>query len=151
IIIVNSSSPLAAGFPNGPLTVTTSPQTFSVGTPVGAHVVATSAPDPTQTPQQALIYYYEKGEKDANKNVIPARRLFFFLQDNTAAALNAAGMKLFDGAVDYAMAVQPVASTNAPTVPMLWTVGVHDNGWPFTAANPGNGGGPNTTFVQENG
>ena len=34
---------------------------------------------------------------------------------------------------------------------LLWTVGLNDNGWPFNAANPGNGGGPNTTFVQEAG
>src|SRR5688500_4534937 len=34
---------------------------------------------------------------------------------------------------------------------LLWTVGANDNGWPFTAQNPGDGGGPNTTFVQEAG
>src|SRR6266404_2222801 len=42
--------------------------------------------------------------------------------------------------------------TNAPpALPLLWTCGVHDNGWPFNAANPGTGGGANTSFVQENG
>lgn len=34
---------------------------------------------------------------------------------------------------------------------LLWTVGLDDNAWPFTAAAPGNGGGANATFVQENG
>src|SRR5688572_1160936 len=29
---------------------------------------------------------------------------------------------------------------------LVWTVGLNDNGWPV-----GNGGGPNATFVQENG
>ena len=38
-----------------------------------------------------------------------------------------------------------------PRVTFPWTVGLDDDGWPFTAANPGSGGGPNTTFVQENG
>jgi len=36
-------------------------------------------------------------------------------------------------------------------VPLIWSVGLNDNTHPFTAANPGNGGGTNTTFVQENG
>jgi hypothetical protein len=31
----------------------------------------------------------------------------------------------------------------------LWTVGLDDNGWPFNAQSPGNGGGPNASFVQE--
>jgi len=35
--------------------------------------------------------------------------------------------------------------------PFPWTVGLHDNGWPCTAATPCTGGGPNANFVQENG
>jgi hypothetical protein len=106
--------------------------------------VATSASDPSQ----AVIFHYQKGEKNSLTNgfITPARRVFFFLQDNTAAALNAAGTKLFDAAVDFAMGVEPAGNTNAPVVPMLWTCGLHDNGWP-----QGTGGGPNTSFVQENG
>jgi hypothetical protein len=144
IDIVNSSSPLAAGFPTGLLTVTTSPQTISQGTPVGAHIVATSAADPTQ----AVIYYYEKGETGylTNGFTMPARRVFFFLQDDTAAALNAAGTNLLNAAVDFALALQSVANTNAPTVPVLWTVGQKDNGWPQST-----GGGANASFVQETG
>jgi hypothetical protein len=147
INIVNASSPLAAGFPAGLLTVTTSPQTFSVGTPVGAHIVANSAPDATQPPQ-ALIYYYEKLEKGAatNNYVMPERRVFFFLQDNTAANLNAAGTALFDAAVDFAMR-PPAFSTNGTTLPFLWTCGMYDNAQPTGLT----GGGPNTAFVQENG
>ncbi len=145
IKIVNASSPLAAGFPAGLLTVTTSPETVSQGTPVGAHIVATLAGDPTQ----AVLYYYEKGEKGASTNnyVMAARRVFFFLQDNTAAVLNAAGFKLFDAAVDFAIGVQPNGNTNAPTVPMLWTAGIKDNAQPVNLT----GGGPNAAFVQETG
>ena len=148
INIVDAKSPLAAGYPAGLLTVTTSPQTFSVGTPVGAHIVANSAPDPTQSPQ-ALLYYYEKGDKGAatNSYTMPARRVFFFLQDNTAAALNAAGTKLFDAAVDFALGSGSGPSTEPPTLPMLWTCGIKDNAQPTT----GSGGGPEANFVQESG
>src|SRR2546429_271405 len=34
---------------------------------------------------------------------------------------------------------------------LLWTVGLDDNGNPFNETTPGDGGGPNATFVQENG
>src|SRR5213592_1648746 len=77
---------------------------------------------------------------------MPARRVFFFFQDNTASAANAAGTKLFDASVDFAMNVLPIINTNAPTLPFLLTVGLDDNGWPV-----GDGGGANATFVQENG
>jgi hypothetical protein len=141
INIVNPNNPLAAGFPAGLLTVTTSPQTFSHGAPVGAHVVATVATNSTM----ALLYYYDKGEQGLNGFVMPARRVFFFYQDNTATAVNAAGTKLFDATVDFAM-IPPVGNTNAPTLPFLLTVGLDDNGWPSLG-----GGGPNASFVQENG
>jgi hypothetical protein len=109
--------------------------------------VANSVPDATQ-PTQALIYYYDKGDKGAatNNYVMPARRVFFFLNDNTASAFNAAGTKLFDAAVDFAMFPTTV-NTNPPTVPMLWTCGIKDNAQPTT----GTGGGANANFVQETG
>src|SRR4051812_13817014 len=34
---------------------------------------------------------------------------------------------------------------------LLWTVGMDDNGWPLNQDTPGDGGGPNATFVQEAG
>jgi hypothetical protein len=34
---------------------------------------------------------------------------------------------------------------------LLWTLGLNDNGWPFNAQTPGDGGGPNASFVQEAG
>jgi hypothetical protein len=58
INIVDDSHPLAAGFPKGLVTVTT-PETYSQGQPVGAHVVATLATDPSQ----AIIFYYSKRPK----------------------------------------------------------------------------------------
>src|SRR4026207_1979728 len=46
-----------------------------------------------------------------------------------------------------------IASATAATshAALLWTVWLDDNNWPFTQANPGTGGGANTTFVQEQG
>src|SRR2546430_4575278 len=128
IRIVNASHPLAAGFPAGLLTVTTSPQTFSQGTPVGAHVVATVAADPTL----ALLHYFDKGERGLNGFDMPARRVFFFFQDNTASAGNAAGTKLLDASVDFAIGVVPTGGTKPSTLPFVWTVGLKDNAQPCT-------------------
>jgi hypothetical protein len=99
INIVDATSPLAAGLPAGPVTVYTSPQTVSQGTPVGAHVVATLAADATQ----AVIYNYDRNEIGFGGFVMPARRVFFFFQDNSPAALSANGWKLFDAAMDWAL------------------------------------------------
>jgi len=98
INIVDSTSPLAAGFPNGLVTVTTTTDAYSQGIPIGAHIVATPATDPTM----GLIYYYEKGDKGFNDFVMPARRVFYYFGDNTASILTADGLKLFDAAVDWA-------------------------------------------------
>ncbi|MEO8429312.1 MAG: Ig-like domain-containing protein, partial [Verrucomicrobiota bacterium] len=50
--------------------------------------------------------------------------------------------------IDYVkLEANVVNPTNAPAaLPLLWTVGLKDNGWPV-----GTGGGANTSFVQENG
>jgi hypothetical protein len=128
--IVDSTSPLAAGFPNGLVTTTTADpanaDAYSEGQPTGAHIVATIADDPTQ----AVIYYYEKGDKGFNDFVMPARRVFFFFGDNTATFATADGLKLFDAAVDWAL---NKTSTSAPqitsarvstgTITIQWTGG----------------------------
>jgi hypothetical protein len=111
INIVDASHPLAAGFPKGLVTVST-PETYSVSIPVGGHIVATPATDPTY----AVIYYYEKGEKGFNDFVMPARRVFFFLQDNTAASANDNGWKLFDAAVDWSLGIEAPPTTGQPVL-----------------------------------
>ncbi len=110
--IVDPTHQLAAGLPKGLNTVTTA-ETYSQGQPVGAHIVATLASDPSQ----AVIFYYDKGEKGAADFVMPARRVFFFFQDNTAAAANESGWKLFDAATDWLLGVQ--ASEPAKEQPVL--------------------------------
>jgi hypothetical protein len=109
INIVDSTSPLAAGFPNGLVTVVSAANAFSYGAPTGAHIVATTTNDPTQ----ACIYYYEKGDKGFNDFVMPARRVFYYFGDNTETALTADGWRLFDATVDWAANV--VVSTK-PTL-----------------------------------
>jgi hypothetical protein len=96
------------------------PETYSQSIPVGGHIVATPATDPTY----AMIYYYEKGEKGFNNFVMPARRVFFFFQDNTAAVANDNGWKLFDAAVDWALGIQ---APPTPTNPKLTATKVGNN------------------------
>ena len=112
--IVDPSHQLAAGFSKGLVTVTTAPETqgFGQGTPVGAHVVATLANDPSQ----AVIAYYDKSEKGFDNFVMPARRVFFYFLDNTAAISNDNGWKLFDAAVDWSLGVQAPAPPAAQPV-----------------------------------
>jgi len=112
INIVDPTSPLAAGFPAGPVTVTSAGATYSQSTPTNAHVVATQVADPSNK----MIYYYEKGEKGFNNFVMPARRLFFFFQDNTAASANENGWKLFDAAVDWSLGIQSTGGGTQPTL-----------------------------------
>ena len=110
ISIVDSTSPLAAGFPIGLVTVASAVQPISYGTPTGAHIVATTTVDPSQ----ACIYYYEKGDKGFNDFVMPARRVFYYFGDATATALTPDGMKLFDAAVDWAVNLAP--SSQKPVI-----------------------------------
>ena len=125
INIVDASHPLAAGFPAGPVTVATSAQTFSQGTPVNAHIVGQNATDPTL----AVLFYYNKGDTGDAGFVMPARRSFFFFQDNTAAAATADGWKLFDASVDWnlgkGVATPPTISytRNGAQLTMTWTGG----------------------------
>jgi hypothetical protein len=114
--ILDPTSPLAAGLPKGLVTVVTTPEPFSHGTPTGAHVDATLAADASQ----AAIYHYEKGEKGEAGFVMPARRVFFYFGDNTAAVSNDNGLKLFDAAVDWLLGIQAVTPTN-PTLALART------------------------------
>jgi hypothetical protein len=112
--IVDPTHPLAAGFPKGLVTVTGS-ETYSQGQPIGARIVATLANDPTQ----AIIFAYEKGDKGASGFVMPARRAFFFFQDNTAAVANDNGWKLFDAATDWLLGIEVKTPPPPPSAPAL--------------------------------
>jgi hypothetical protein len=98
--IVLPDHPLAAGLQAGTHVILTTPQTYSWGVPdENAAVIATLADNPAR----ALIYAYEPGSSMIGNFVAPARRIHLFLEDNTFAALNEAGLRLFDAAVAYAL------------------------------------------------
>lgn len=60
--------------------------------------------------------------------------------------------KDFRGSVAVGFALLLLTATPLTSqAQLLWTVGLDDNGWPFNALAPGDGGGPNATFVQEAG
>src|SRR5205823_592896 len=52
--------------------------------------------------------------------------------------------------IDYVQ-LNSISPTNPPPLPLIYSIGKKDNGWPCTAATPCDGGGANATFVQENG
>ena len=108
--IVDANHPLAAGLSAGLHTVVSSSQTFSqIGppplAPTGARIIATIG-----TGTDAVICAYDTGERGFNNFAMPARRVFFFFQDNTAAAANTDGWKLFDAAVDWAQNLTTVSA-----------------------------------------
>lgn len=152
INIVDAASPLAAGLSAGVHTVLTASETTSWGAPLGdVHIVATATDDPTH----ANIFWYEKGAKGYQDFVMPARRGFFFFQDNAARSANADAWKLFDAEFDFIRqlkAVQPPPhlniALNGANVTVTWTNGGTlessdkiDSGWTST----GNSSGTATT------
>jgi len=110
--IVDPSHPIAAGFPKGPVTVSTA-ETYSQAQPVGAKIVGTLASDPTQ----AILFAYEKGDKGFAGFAMPERRVFFFFQDNTAVAATENGWKLFDASVNWLLRIEtPAPPTEQPRI-----------------------------------
>ena len=86
---------------------------------MGGLIVATPANDLTYS----MIYYYEKGEQVFNGFVMHERRMYFFFQDNTAAAANDTGWRLFEAAADWSLGIvtAPPPATSPRTVPIVGT------------------------------
>ncbi len=96
--IIDNTHPLAAGLPSGNVRVTTSNQTFSWGLPNNNAIkIATLR----NNSNRYAIFAYETGASMVNLTA-PARRVGFFLENNTASRLNNDGWALFDAAVDWA-------------------------------------------------
>jgi hypothetical protein len=57
-------------------------------------------------PDKAAIFGYEKGTTMDYESLAPARRVMFFLDNETFPNLSPAGLKLFDAAVDWALQVR---------------------------------------------
>ena len=113
IDVVKADHPLAAGLSAGLRTVSAATD-YSWGVPgTGATVIATVPGNPTQ----AVIYGYDTGATLIDGTTkAPARRVQFLMTDNTFAALNADGLKLFDAAVAWAANVTVKPPTQGPTL-----------------------------------
>jgi hypothetical protein len=65
---------------------------------LGASIIATLYGQP----EKAVIFTYEKGATMDYESLAPARRVMFFLGNDTFTNLSGAGIKLFDAAIDWA-------------------------------------------------
>lgn len=97
--LVNAPHPIAAGLPAGVTNVYGKQAPMSWGKPgLGATTIATVYGQP----DKAAIFAYEKGATMDYEALAPARRVMFFLDNDTFVNLSPAGVALFDAAVDWA-------------------------------------------------
>lgn len=102
--LVNAPHPLAAGLAAGVVDVHLKQSAMSWGKPgLGASVIATVYGQP----EKAAIFAYEKGATMDYETLAPARRVMFFLDNDTFVNLSPAGLALFDAAVDWAAGARP--------------------------------------------
>jgi hypothetical protein len=99
INIVGAGHPMAAGNSNGTLQVTNSTRTFSWAVAYGTATIIAHIDNDND---HDTIFGYNTGVNMSGLTA-PARRVFLFLQDDTATALNAAGWNLFNAAVTWAI------------------------------------------------
>jgi len=98
--LVNAPHPIAAGLPAGVTNVYVKQAAMSWGKPgLGATTIATLYGQP----EKAAIFAYEKGATMDYESLAPARRVMFFLNNDTFGNLSPAGSSLFDAAVDWAV------------------------------------------------
>ena len=98
--LVNAPHPMAAGLPAGVTNVYVKQAAMSWGKPgLGATTIATLYGQP----EKAAIFAYEKGATMDYESLAPARRVMFFLNNDTFGNLSPAGNSLFDAAVDWAL------------------------------------------------
>lgn len=101
--LVNAPHPLSAGLPAGVANVYERQAAMSWGKPgLGASIIATLYGQP----DKAAIFAYEKGATMDYEALAPARRVMFFLGNDTFANLAAPGRQLFDAAVDWALGLR---------------------------------------------
>lgn len=97
--LVNAPHPLSANLPAGVLNVYGRQAGMSWGKPgLGATTIATLYGQP----DKAAIFAYEKGATMDYESLAPARRVMFFLDNDTFTNLSPSGTRLFDAAVDWA-------------------------------------------------
>jgi len=97
--LVNAPHPMGAGLPAGVANVYQRQAGMSWGRPgLGATTIATLYGQP----EKAAIFGYEKGATMDYESLAPARRVMFFLGNDSFTNLAPAGRALFDAAVDWA-------------------------------------------------
>lgn len=100
IWVVNAPHPMAAGLSAGVVNVYEKTAPMNWGKPgLGATTIATVYGQP----DKAVIFGYEKGATMDYESLAPARRVMFFLDNETFINLSPAGLRLFDAAVDWAL------------------------------------------------
>ncbi|MFH0133764.1 hypothetical protein ACGLHS_26405 [Variovorax sp. VaC1] len=98
--IVNAPHPMAAGLAAGVNNVYVKQAAMSWGKPgLGAITIATLYGQP----EKAAIFGYEKGATMDYESLAPARRVMFFLDNDTFTNLAPSGRQLFGAAIDWAV------------------------------------------------
>jgi len=96
--LVNAPHPLSAHLPAGTRNVYKAQAQMSWGKPgLGATIIATIYGQP----EKVAIWGYEKGATMDYESLAPAKRLMFFLNNETFPNLSEDGLKLFDASVQW--------------------------------------------------
>jgi len=96
--LVNAPHPLSAHLPAGTRNVYKAQAPMSWGKPgLGATIIATIYGQP----EKMAIWGYEKGATMDYESLAPAKRLMFFLNNETFPNLSEDGFKLFDASVQW--------------------------------------------------
>ena len=98
IWLVNAPHPLSAHLPAGVVNVYQKQAAMSWGKPgLGATIIATVYGQP----EKVAIWGYEKGATMDYESLAPAKRLMFFLSNDTFDNLSKSGLQLFDASVEW--------------------------------------------------
>ncbi|WP_109481948.1 hypothetical protein [Paraburkholderia sp. C35] len=98
--LVNAPHPIAAGLPAGVVNVYGKQAPMSWGKPgLGASIIATVYGQP----DKPAIFAYEAGATMDYEAIAPARRVMFFMSNDSFGNLSQSGQQLFDAAIDWAI------------------------------------------------
>ena len=121
IDIIGADHPLAAGLPEGLVTISTVEKAVSYGLPEGdVDIIAVNPNDESQV----VLFAYDKGAEMYSGNA-PARRVGTFLLNDVADAMTDEGWQLFDASVKWAMNFPTPVEDLAVDIPTQFTL--HNN------------------------
>ncbi|MCA9969521.1 MAG: InlB B-repeat-containing protein, partial [Anaerolineales bacterium] len=95
IDIVNASHPLAGGLPSGTNQVTSNNRTYTWGVPQGSYIGIAFI---NGSSTRYAIFGFDAGATMASGFTAPAKRVGFFLENDTINSINSNGVTLFDAA-----------------------------------------------------